>query len=132
MTMVRMKVAKSALTFSTPTLAKIAVRAAKPAERSAQNGQLERKISCGLSWPSQPDQHEADKQSGHRKNQRKGDVSGSKAPLPAFAQGHGIEREGRKGGETPEQPGGQEEAQFLNSVSRPMMTEPTTLTASVP
>ena len=33
MTIVRMKVAKSELTFSTPTLAKIAVRAAKTAEQ---------------------------------------------------------------------------------------------------
>ncbi len=37
--MVRMKVAKSGLTLSTPTLAKIAVSAANTAERSAQNGQ---------------------------------------------------------------------------------------------
>src|SRR5262245_14172383 len=39
MTMVRMKVAKSALTFSTPTLAKIAVRAANTADATAQNCQ---------------------------------------------------------------------------------------------
>ena len=37
--MVRMNVAKSELTFSMPTLAKIAVSAAKPADSSAQNGQ---------------------------------------------------------------------------------------------
>src|SRR5690606_31041584 len=37
MTAVRISVAKSELTFSTPTLAKMAVRAAKPAESSAQN-----------------------------------------------------------------------------------------------
>jgi hypothetical protein len=35
MTMVRMKVARSEFTFSTPTLAKIAVSAAKTADRSA-------------------------------------------------------------------------------------------------
>src|SRR4051812_11476270 len=39
-TMVRMKVAKSELTFSMPILAKIAVSAAKPADSSAQNGQV--------------------------------------------------------------------------------------------
>ena len=39
MTKVRMKVAKSELTFSTPTLAKIAVSAAKIAERTAQTCQ---------------------------------------------------------------------------------------------
>ena len=37
--MVRMKVARSEFTFSTPTLAKIAVRAANTAERTAQNCQ---------------------------------------------------------------------------------------------
>jgi hypothetical protein len=37
--MVRMKVAKSELTFSMPILAKIAVSAAKAADNSAQNGQ---------------------------------------------------------------------------------------------
>src|SRR5262245_42481445 len=39
MMMVRTKVAKSALTFSTPTLAKIAVRAANTADATAQNCQ---------------------------------------------------------------------------------------------
>src|SRR5205807_1001825 len=38
-TIVRMKVAKSELTFSTPTFAKIAVSAAKPAESNAQTCQ---------------------------------------------------------------------------------------------
>jgi len=37
MTIVRMKVAKSELTFSMPTLAKIAVSAAKAAESSAHS-----------------------------------------------------------------------------------------------
>src|SRR5262249_25946725 len=41
MTMVRMKVAKSALTFSTPILAKMAVNAAKTAERTAHSCQEE-------------------------------------------------------------------------------------------
>src|SRR5580704_9469835 len=36
-TMVRMKVARSELTFSTPTFAKIAVRAANTADSTAQN-----------------------------------------------------------------------------------------------
>ena len=40
MTMVRMNVAKSELTFSIPTLAKIAVSAAKPADSNAQSCQL--------------------------------------------------------------------------------------------
>jgi hypothetical protein len=39
MTMVRINVAKSELTFSIPIFAKIAVKAAKPAESSAQNTQ---------------------------------------------------------------------------------------------
>ncbi|WP_312948964.1 hypothetical protein [Agrobacterium sp.] len=38
MTMVRMNVAKSELTFSTPILAKIAVKAAKAADSNAYNG----------------------------------------------------------------------------------------------
>jgi hypothetical protein len=38
MTMVRMNVAKSELTFSTPILAKIAVKAAKAADSNAQKG----------------------------------------------------------------------------------------------
>jgi hypothetical protein len=44
MTTVRTKVAKSVLTFSTPTLAKMAVSAAKIADRSAQNGQDSRVV----------------------------------------------------------------------------------------
>lgn len=43
-TTVRMKVAKSAFTFSTPTLANIAVRAAKIADRIAHNCQVEVKV----------------------------------------------------------------------------------------
>jgi hypothetical protein len=39
MTTVRMKVARSELTFSTPTFAKIAVSAAKTADRSAHTTQ---------------------------------------------------------------------------------------------
>src|SRR6266480_4561129 len=39
MTMVRMNVAKSEFTFSTPTLAKMAVSAANPADRTAQSCQ---------------------------------------------------------------------------------------------
>ncbi|OWK18758.1 hypothetical protein AJ88_01430 [Mesorhizobium amorphae CCBAU 01583] len=46
---VRMKVAKSELMFSMPTLAKIAVSAANAADSSAQNC---RKIRSGsLGWP---------------------------------------------------------------------------------
>ena len=44
MTIVRRKVAKSELTFSTPILAKIAVNAAKAAERSAQKAQGARSV----------------------------------------------------------------------------------------
>jgi hypothetical protein len=40
-----MKVAKSALTFSTPTLAKTAVRAAKIADRTAHSCQVEVKFT---------------------------------------------------------------------------------------
>ena len=43
-TIVRMKVAKSEPTFSTPTLAKIAVSAANAAERTAQNCQDEERF----------------------------------------------------------------------------------------
>jgi hypothetical protein len=47
MTIVRMKVAKSGLTLSTPTLAKIAVIAAKMAESAAQNCQV---VSAPFIW----------------------------------------------------------------------------------
>ncbi len=42
--MVRMKVARSGLMFSTPTFAKIAVKAAKQADSSAQVCQAERRV----------------------------------------------------------------------------------------
>ena len=48
MTTVRMKVAKSALTFSTPTFAKIAVRAANTADSTAQSCHVEVKVSRSL------------------------------------------------------------------------------------
>src|SRR5262245_45718579 len=44
-TIVRTKVAKSALTFCRPTLAKIAVSAANTADNKAQNNQLEKKLT---------------------------------------------------------------------------------------
>src|SRR6266481_780292 len=44
MTMVRINVAKSELTFSIPIFAKMAVRAANPAESSAQNTQESRRF----------------------------------------------------------------------------------------
>ena len=44
--MVRTNVAKSELTFSTPTLAKIAVSAANTAERTAQNCQDEKAVGA--------------------------------------------------------------------------------------
>jgi len=47
MTTVRMKVAKSELTFSTPTLAKIAVKAANTAESTAQNCHAVRTLFIG-------------------------------------------------------------------------------------
>jgi len=53
MTTVRISVAKSELTFSTPTLAKMAVSAAKAAERTAQNC-LEEKAMLSLSLLDQP------------------------------------------------------------------------------
>lgn len=56
MTTVRMKVARSALTFATPTLAKIAVSAANIADRIAQNCQEESALGViFLPFPAQPD-----------------------------------------------------------------------------
>src|SRR5690349_4006988 len=46
MTIVRMSVAKSELMFSTPILAKMAVRAAKAADRSAQGSQVPKNPDC--------------------------------------------------------------------------------------
>jgi hypothetical protein len=46
MTMVRMKVAKSELMFSTPTFAKIAVNAANTADMTAQNCHEENAVIC--------------------------------------------------------------------------------------
>ena len=53
MTTVRMKVAKSELTFAMPTLAKIAVSAAKTAERMAQNCQVRKRLfmECDSVFP---------------------------------------------------------------------------------
>lgn len=48
---VRKKVAKSELTFSIPTLANIAVNAAKPAESSAQNVQFTRRYFIQNTYP---------------------------------------------------------------------------------
>src|SRR5882757_8222943 len=49
MTMVRINVAKSELTFSMPIFAKMAVRAANPAESSAQNTQESRRFFIKVS-----------------------------------------------------------------------------------
>src|SRR5882757_3886859 len=49
MTMVRINVAKSELTFSIPIFAKMAVRAANPAESSAQNTQVRRRFFIKVS-----------------------------------------------------------------------------------
>jgi hypothetical protein len=50
MTRVRTSVATSGATFSTPTFAKIAVNAAKPADPSAHNNQLgSNRVSCLIS-----------------------------------------------------------------------------------
>src|SRR3546814_2767825 len=64
-TMVRTKVAKSELTFSTPTLAKIAVSAAKAADNSAQNGHERRMDFIGISLCELPDDKQAEEQGRH-------------------------------------------------------------------
>ena len=67
--MVRMKVAKSEPTFSMPTLAKMAVSAAKPADSTAQNCQ---EASIALS-PRRTD--EVAGWNGHRRFPRRRDIA---------------------------------------------------------
>src|SRR5437763_13996121 len=97
MTMVRTKVAKSGLTLSTPSLAKIAVIAANTADRAAQNCQVANADLIGSSLDLAELFHRSDPHRHVSKNECRDDDPGAHATQVGETR-RGAERRGRAEG----------------------------------